>query len=64
MKRGDPHRHTKDSMMTEMSDDISYLNVTDDVGPDPQIVFKDGDHSKYPAVVVKDHGKGKPGYLF
>ena len=50
--------------MTDMSDDISYINISDDV-PDPQIIFKEDDKSKYPAVVVKTgEKKGKPGYLF
>ena len=62
--RHDSHRHTKDSAMTDMSDDISYINISDDV-PDPQIIFKEDDKSKYPAVVVKTgEKKGKPGYLF
>ena len=62
--RNDSHRHTKESVMTDMSDDISYINISDDV-PDPHIIFKENDTSKYPAVVVKSgEKKGKPGYLF
>ena len=50
--------------MTDMSDDISYINISDDV-PDPEIIFKENDMSKYPAVVLKSGDKaGKPGYLY
>ena len=65
--RHDSLRHTKDSGMTDatgISDDISYINVSDDA-PDPQIIFKDHEKSKYPHVVVKSHDTNhKPAYLY
>ena len=64
---------SKDSMMTDatgMSDDISYINISDDV-PDPQIIFKaPGKNSKYPSVVLAGEddempgGKTKEGYFY
>lgn len=64
LSRENPLRHTRDSAVTDMSDDISYINISDDV-PDPTIVFKEDEGSKYPAVVVKSGDKkGKPGYLY